>query len=318
MTSSVAADVISALQTRHRKVWACISDVTGHYALEKPLYKYIKLNFGVEGTTIGSVDEAAAWLLAKLDTRGTSTARNRWKILKSALVSDASGSEAAAASTSVRRHVGFDLFEHSTVASIHDIPAEGGTAMEFHDMDSLTSIVRELDSASSGERSHCGVHVWSCVEPAALRDALTVRTDGSASGVDPPLGNIAVVETGVVRTLSACSGAHQLIQLAPAGAAPSLALQRVSPKFPSEFACMYTVKPLETRPTLAQLVSHRDSATKVDNTGNVCIWPCEEILAYLCSQPSFMDCTGKAVLELGGGMTGAPSGHGAASRVVRL
>ncbi|RUS73242.1 hypothetical protein EGW08_019001 [Elysia chlorotica] len=61
-------------------------------------------------------------------------------------------------------------------------------------------------------------------------------------------------------------------------------------------------------PELRMKIRHLDSAISAErlngfnNTGNVCVWPSEEILAFYCMQ-HVQDFKGQSVCELGGGMT---------------
>ena len=41
----------------------------------------------------------------------------------------------------------------------------------------------------------------------------------------------------------------------------------------------------------------------IDNTGNICIWPCEEVLCWICVQQLHLFENNK-VLELGAGLSG--------------
>jgi len=67
--------------------------------------------------------------------------------------------------------------------------------------------------------------------------------------------------------------------------------------------------------SLEDLASHH-SSDGVDNTGNVCVWPAEEVLAHLCVQIAHV-LANRAVVELGAGMTGLAGLVAAASTRAR-
>ena len=70
------------------------------------------------------------------------------------------------------------------------------------------------------------------------------------------------------------------------------------------YRCLCDEEPnleLEIR-LLTEKLPLKDLVRDSDNTGNVCVWPSEEILAYYCLKNKEL-CSDKLVVELGGGMT---------------
>lgn len=81
----------------------------------------------------------------------------------------------------------------------------------------------------------------------------------------------------------------------------------------------------EVIPDYALLIRHLDDSLNLEDllgfnhTGNVCVWPSEEILTYYCLKHNYLF-SGKSVCELGGGMTCLAgislAVHSSASRIV--
>lgn len=84
-------------------------------------------------------------------------------------------------------------------------------------------------------------------------------------------------------------------------------------KLPSPYDSTYVYVrelPKNKKVTAQDILS--DQIFGVDNTGNICVWPCESLLLYLLLKPNTTSDSlhlskmiqGKKLLELGGGMTG--------------
>ena len=66
--------------------------------------------------------------------------------------------------------------------------------------------------------------------------------------------------------------------------------------------CVHVRRRRPEQVSLADLASHQHN-DGVDNTGNVCVWPAEEVLAHLCLRERRL-LAGRRIFELGAGMTG--------------
>lgn len=233
-------------------------------------------------------------LLLLLQRRQQSKATKRWRILRKALVPSTSSPPAAHdthgdTDVSVRRHPGFGLLQHATHTPLRDWVAPLPPPLAAQ----IAAVAAAGGSAPLAELSALPVvNVLLPSIPGANWDATTTALSaaaGFAVTADPVAG-------GVCMRLHGRRGDE--------GAAPlHLAVETyAAPTGSSDAWSAVLLRPQEQRVTLAQLVAHRDPAG-VDNTGNVCVWPAEEVLAHVCHTRA-ASLRGKTVLEIGAGMTG--------------
>jgi hypothetical protein len=172
-----------------------------------------------------------------------------------------------------------------------------------------TGCVAALDALQTAPDGHC---VLASVVLASL-PAFLEGMQAAGVRVQPLLAVAAAsVEVSHCRLL-----ALRLVPTHPAGDGVAAAASQVLPPDSLGFVVQATsvrgafpvlvVLPARRQPTLLDLVAHRSEGS-VDNTGNVRVWPCEQLLAHLCltRQADVMDCS---VVELGSGMCGAWSHH---------
>jgi hypothetical protein len=316
--------LVSALQERHPKVWAMISDASGDHYIQRSLHKYLKLSLGAEAD-----DDLTALriVLEKLDQRGSSASRGRWRILRSALL-PASGNSQTVEAASVRSTPELNLMEKRSCGVLHGWNPSTLVAV-VHDTDRLDDVlvpVADVLAGNGAQPPSCCL-VWTCVSARVVENWLASRLDRSIE-VNPCFG-----ATISPRQAGGCRRSHALAEFRTCdfpiepGCRPFV-LTEFSTSEPS-FLCgteardvveashsVFTVQPQPAAPSLDALVAHR-SGTGVDNTGNVCIWPCEEVMAYLCSWNPAFSVAGKRVLELGGGSTGCLFSYSARAFCVR-
>ena len=254
---------------------------------------------------------------------GTATglkARRRWTLLRSALRkggSEEAGEVEGASSVSVRRHAGFNLLPKSQVAAHVVVPspaswevADGAADTESH-LHRLCTQIAAVAAHGSME-TWLWVDVVGCDSRARLQEAATQLSEALAIAV----ARAVKVEVYDARTL--------LVSIAPARRAVSSTHSDHAGTSGSGEAAIFESYELATlrgtaddithvprvyvrrrRPgsvSITDLASHHDN-DGVDNTGNVCVWPAEEVLAHLClRERRFL--AGKHIVELGAGMTG--------------
>ena len=146
--------------------------------------------------------------------------------------------------------------------------------------------------------------------------------------VAPLSVELAAGDGGAAGPLESRSALHRLVTVAPcsAASAPSAAASRAHRMVVQTLricssaivrsdgvdgplvAChgsAVVAFPDEIALSLKDLVSHRaDDGCGVDNTGNVRLWPCEELLAWLALTQLHDAVVGRCVVELGAGMCG--------------
>lgn len=78
---------------------------------------------------------------------------------------------------------------------------------------------------------------------------------------------------------------------------------RVEYSLPNDRFLLVKERQLQVKLNLSELFSHKEFQG-VDNTGNVRVWPSEEVLTHWCLTQKRIDLKNKRICELGAGMTG--------------
>jgi hypothetical protein len=299
----------ASVKERFPKVWAMISDVSGSTFISRSLHKYLKLSLGTEAE-----DDASAlrMVLEKLESRGSSVSRGRWRILRSALLPGSDSNQASEAA-SVRTALELNLIARRACGVLHGWSPLTAVAV-VHDTDNVEEVLLPVAGAlagTGGQQPACCL-VWTCISARLVENWLASRLDRSIE-VNACFGAvISPRQAGERRRSYALAEFRSCDYTAPPGWRPLVLNQytlRRSVEGGEAECCsgsdpaVFTVQPQPVAPSLDQLVAHRSGAG-VDNTGNVCVWPCEEVMAYMCTSSPAFSVAGKRVLELGAGLTG--------------
>lgn len=264
---------LEGLKNEFRKEWLALTDNKGNI-IPRLLSKRLVVLKVAAGAT---VEESLSELLDRLRAKARNKSSKRWDILRAALIS-AKRAPTALSDVSVRRISTLGLVASATLAApqaTHWLGSGSNIMLSLQAIQYVSEVDTWLVCSDVSEATQTALHRHGA--------QLVVRACSAELWHNPTHHTPRRVDM-------------RLFQPTLGG----LSERAVS----STYAPVLLAHPASERPSLAALVSHH-SEDAVDNTGNICVWPTEEVmLAYFLLQPELLQ--HKSVCEIGSGATGTP------------
>jgi hypothetical protein len=217
-------------------------------------------------------------------------AKGRWKLLRAALLREAVPDEAS---------------------SIHQFPGYSSHLIPCEPVVAAADLLKSLEDALNDERDEekVALAVWAllALEPKRCLWTIPIRTNFQQERLSLLLSP---------HMIEFQSDPSPMLLLTPYFDANDVQVKCYS----LSHANVYTRERSRTaRKSLHELTSHHHAQTEaIDNTGNICVWDCEIVLAWYLWQPgSRRIAQGTTLLEVGAGMAGvaALAGDGICSQI---
>jgi hypothetical protein len=217
-------------------------------------------------------------------------AKGRWKLLRAALLREAVPDEAG---------------------SIHQFPGYSSHLIPREPLHETNSLIKSFEDALKDERDEeqFALTVWALLAVDPKRKFRTISISEN------------IQQSRLKELLSPHTVEFQSDPLPMILLTPHVDANDVQVKYYSlPHATVYTRERSRTaRKSLHELTSHHHAQTEaIDNTGNICVWDCEIVLAWYLWRPGACHIAqGTTLLEVGAGMAGvaALAGDGICSHI---